>query len=349
MNYKLFISGVFIMLLIACKSESKPEKNLIIEASDPKMDLAVLINELTLEDKYPQNDVRRYGVFPDLTVGNHPKTGQNKMNEILNLAEMGLELNFPEGVYKTVLNFSNRNGVKLHFDKAAFIGAILINGTSEQKIKNINLTGTLLSYSSFSSTYNSGVAIDSLIIKNDKTINISNLNSSGCNIYIGTFSLSINYLEIEGIGSVGDQFRYTPAALMIHGKSPSPEDILIKHANIKSSDRHGAYLSGKFIEINKLFITSVGLGEIENMPKIAYTKPGEEKEITAVWLKDFEDSNIGDLHINTSSSPKLNYALYLDSGDINFPSTVSIVHLAGKNNEVKRSPATNIDVIYFKE
>ena len=239
--------------------------------------------------------------------------------------------------------------IKLNFEKAAFIGAILINGTSEEKLKNINLTGTLLSYSSLSSKYNDGVSIDSLIIKNDKTINISNLYSTGCNIYTGTLSLRINYLEIEGIGSVGDQYRYTPAALMIHGKSPSPEDILIKNAYIKSSDRHGAYLSGKFIEINNLFISSVGLGEIENMPKIAYSKSGDEKEITAVWLNDFEDSNIGDLHINASSSPKLSYALFLDSGDVNFPSTVAKVHLTGKNNEVKRSPATNVDVIDFKE
>jgi hypothetical protein len=288
--------------------------------------------------------VRRYGIFPNQGIGTHPLTGNKKMDELLNLAEQGVKLTFPKGLYKTTLDLSKRKNITLSFDKAEFTGAIIIKGQSDNITKNITLKGTLISYSSFFVSFTDNVKVDRLIIKNDKSVNISGNNSSGCNIYTGVESLYINYLRIEGTGSDGDQYNYTPAALMIHGKSPAPNDILIKQAIIKSSDRHGAYLSGKIIEIEKITIESYAQGKIENMIQIAHTINGDEKKITGIWLNDFENSIIEDLTIDTSNSPKATDAIYLDSGDSAFPSEISKVEIKGNKTDIRKVETTNVEI-----
>lgn len=303
-----------------------------------------LIDALTLHPEFEINDVRRYGVFPDKTLGNHPNTNNTKITELLTLAESGLELYFPEGVYKTNLDLSNRTNLKMRFKKAAFTGAVLITGTEQKYAEKITLKGTLISYSSFFSKFVNDVQIDSLIIKNKETINISGYKSTGCSIFQGTTSLYCDYLEIEGTGSDGDQYRYTPAALMIHGKSPAPNDILIKTVKISSSDRHGAYLSGNLIEIDSLIIDTYAKGMIKNMIPIAYTTLGEEKEITGVWLNDFENSIIENLYVNSASSPKATDAIYLDSGNLIKESVIYNINISGDKQNIRKSKTTNVKV-----
>ena len=342
---KYIFSTLIVVFALSCKSETKDTKE---EPSEPKVetnsDQEALIGQLTLDDTFDVNDVRRYGVVPDKGIGTHPTTGNKKMDELLNLAEQGVKLTFPKGIYTTVLNLSNRKDIELTFENAEFTGAIIINGKADDKARNITLNGDLASYSSLTTSFVDKVKIDRLTIKNDESLNISGHKSSGCNIYTGTMSLYINYLEIEGTGSDGDQYRYTPAALMIHGKSPAPNDILIKQAVIKSSDRHGAYLSGKLVEIEKLDIKSFAQGKIENMIPIAYTISGDEKKITGVWLNDFEDSRIEDLQIDTSNSPRATDVIYLDSGDGTFPSIISKLELKGNNTTIRKAEAANVEI-----
>lgn len=343
-KYLFFV--LIIMISLSCKNEKKAQQE---QNTEPNLkannEKELTISKLTLDDSFEKNDVRRYGVFPNEAIGSHPNTGNKKMDELLNLAELGVKLIFPEGIYKTVLNLTDRNDIEITFNKAVFTGAIIINGKADKIIKNITLNGGLGSYSSFASSFADKIKIDSLFIKNNEEINISGYKSSGCSIYVGTQSLYISYLEIEGTGSNGDQYRYTPAALMIHGKSPAPNDILIKHAEIKASDRHGAYLSGNFIEIEKLNIRSFAQGHIDNMLPIAYTSTGDEKKITGVWFNDFENSNIGVLEINTNTSPKATDALFLDSGDPLSPSIISKLKLNGKNVKIRKVEATNVEII----
>lgn len=344
---KKYICILLILTLsLGCKNESKKQKkNDATEANEEKSKAQnELITKLTLDETFETTDVRRYGVFPDKDLGTHPSTGNKKMDELLNLAGLGVKLTFPQGIYKTVLNLSNKKDIELNFDNAVFTGAILIYGAAENYAKNITLNGELISYNTLSISYADKIKIDRLIIRNNKDLNISGYNSTGCNIYTGTMSLYMNYLEIEGTGSDGDQYRYTPAALMIHGKVPVPNDILINQAIIKSSDRHGAYLSGKFIEIEKINIQSYAQGKIDNMIPIAYTVGGDEKKITGVWLNDFEDSRIEALQIDTSNSPKATDAIYLDSGDITFPSVISKAELKGNKITVRKAEATNVEI-----
>ncbi len=331
---------LILFTILNCKKDNKTSNKAGIEETVSSTKDS-LISLLTLDDSFKTNDVRRYGVFPGKGIGTHPTTGNKKMDELLNLAENGVELTFPKGTYKTVLIISDRKNISLNFEEAAFTGAIQVVGTTENVVKDINLKGTLASYSSFFTRYADKIKIDSLILKNDKSINISNFNNTGCSIYTGTLSLYMDYLKIEGTGSDGDQYRYTPAALMIHGKSPAPNDILINKAEVESSDRHGAYLSGKYIEIKKLDILSYGKGKSDNMIPIAYTQAGDEKKITGVWLNDFEDSAILDLTINTSGT-NITDALFLDSGDSTLASVISKLTIEGPNKKIRTAEATNV-------
>lgn len=343
---KYVCTALIIILTLGCKNEPKTQSDDVVDSKKETNSVQdSLISKLTLDNTFGINDVRRYGVFPDQGIGTHPNTGNKKMDELLNLAEQGLNLSFPNGTYKTVLDLSNRKNVQLNFENAVFTGSILINGTSTNNVKNITLKGKLISYGSLSTSYTDKIKIDSLYIKNDKEQNISGLESSGCNIYAGTLSLYIDYLEIEGTGSDGDQYRYTPAALMIHGKSPAPYDILIRHARVVASDRHGAYLSGQFIDIETLNIQSFAQGRIDNMIPIAYTANGDEKKITGVWLNDFEDSKIDNLQIDTSTSPRAIDAVYLDSGNATFPSLISNLELKGNNVKIRKVEATNVEIL----
>ena len=340
---KIFL---FLCFIFSCKGEEKKNDKPTQNKPEVKLNGALesFIDTLTIDDSYSIDDVRRYGLMPDKTIGAHPKTKKPIIEQIISLANKGQELNFPKGYFKTALNLSDASGVKLNFNNTEFSGGIIIKGTKDSPVENIDLNGKLATYSTFSCSFIDNVSIDSLIIRNYKEKNISKIESSGCNIYTGSTSLYIDYLEIEGTGSDSDQFRYTPAALMVHGKSPEPIDILLKEVLIKSSDRHGAYLSGNTIDIEKLKIESYGQGKVVNMLPIAYTKRGDEKKITGLWLFDFNNSTINDLEINTQNSPKAVDALYLDNGDGNYISNIFDLNITGNRKNIRKSQATNIKI-----
>lgn len=343
MNKLLYIL-IISLLFSSCKNETeKKSENKTIEQKE-ESELSKLIETLTVDDKFNIEDVRRYGLMPDMAVGSHPKTGNKIVDEVISLAENGQKLNFPSGYYKTALNLSQKSNLNLNFEGAFFSGAIIIKGEKDNPSMNIKLKGKIGTYSTFSSSFIEDVTIDSLIIKNDKEKNISKIESSGCNIYSGTLSLYVDYIEIEGIGSESDQFRYTPAALMVHGKSPEPYDIFLKEVVIRSSDRHGAYLSGSSIDIEKLKIMSYGKGKISNLLPIAYTELGDEKKVTGLWLNNFNGSNIDNLEINSENSTQAVDAIYLDKGDANFVSNIIDIKLFGNKKEIRKNPATNVRI-----
>jgi hypothetical protein len=338
MSKNIFLSIAICCFVLCCKDK----KDVIKIDEVTQVDINELIDRLTINSNFSVNDVRRYGLMPNQTLGNHPKTKTKIIDEVLNIAEQGQELKFPTGLYKTSLILSNRSNLKLNFDNASFSGSIIVNGTKEKPINHINLKGRLISYSSFSCSFVDDISIDSLIIKNNKDLNISKLESSGCNIYSGTTSLYIDYIEVFGTGSGQQEYRYTPASLMIHGSSPKPYDILLKDVIIYASDRHGAYLSGESIDIENLNINSFAQGTIETLQPIASTTIGDEKLYTGVWLNMFENSVINKLLINTETSPLAVNTIYLDKGDNAFPSYVHKLEIKGKNGKTKIHPQSNV-------
>ena len=345
--YRLRVVTLLVFLIfMGCKEEknNNQDVNNIGDLEQPENKIKSIIDSLTVDTTYHINDVRRYGMLPNKGVGVHPKTKKKIIDEIIRLAEYGQYLEFPSGYFKTPLILSGKSDINLRFNKTVFAGGILINGTEASPSGKISLKGNVSTYSTFNCSFVDDVSIDSLSIKNNKEYNISGMESSGCNIYNGTKSLYIDYLEIEGTGSESDQFRYTPAGLMIHGNSPKPYDVLIKEAYIRSSDRHGAYLSGNFIEIDTLKINSYALGTIDNLQPIAYTKSGDEKKITGLWLNRFNNSTINNLVINTEVAKKAMDAIYLDVGDSDSPSHVYNITLTGTKKGIRKAEATNVNL-----
>ena len=120
-------------------------------------------------------------------------------------------------------------------------------------------------------------------------------------IYEGVEELKINNLVISDLGS-GDMPEYerVHAAFLATG---APKDIMINKLHIKSSDRHGVYLTGEDHAIEEIIIDKFGLGNIKNManmPDVIYQESA--RELTGVWLSRCNNSLIGSIKVNTLDS-----------------------------------------------
>lgn len=294
-------------------------------------------SDYVLDDSYPLGDVRRYGIFPDSSfTARHPFSKEPKMKTVLDLAEEhGIELYFPEGFYRRALILDSRQNLKLRFDNAAFN---IIHITKDKKDeeegiapKNIVLKGKIISYDRLGMTHAENISIDTVYIKSDLKKN--KRRSRGCHIYAGCKNIDIKYLEVEDFGSGDVTYQYNHAALAIDGWQNNPENVQIDKVYIKSTDRHGIYLTGRDHLIGEVIIDKFGVGNSKDMAPMQDAKKGEEKDFKALWVNRCYDSFIEKITINEQDS-KGKYTAHFDSGDKTQPVTIGTFKVINDNSNI---------------
>lgn len=295
-------------------------------------------SDYVLNSDFPIGDVRRYGIFPDSTyLSIHPFTKESKLKTVLDLAEKeNIELFFPKGYYKSALILDSRIGLKMSFDQAEF-DIIHITENSELKIKpsDIELRGQIITYDRLGITEAQNISIDSVIIKSDEQKNIRGLRSRGCHIYHGCKDIKIKFLEIDDFGSGDKKYQHNHAALSIDGWNNNPENVQIDEVHIKSTDRHGVYITGNNHLLGEVIIEKFGIGSSEHMSPMQDAVKGEEIEFKALWVNKCYDSSIERVVINEKDS-KAKYTAHFDYGDKTRPFTIGVLDIINDN------PNTNI-------
>lgn len=292
-----------------------------------------LIQLYTLNDSFPINDVRRYGVFPNKEIGTHPVTASSKIQVVLDLAEAGINLHFPSGYYETGLLIDSRSNINLYFDDAVFAGVIHITNDNGCSSKNIYLKGKISTFDRFGIYHSENIELDTLICKNDPAKNYYKTEGRGCHIYVGTKNLRMKYLEIEGMGS-GKGGANNHAALSIDGWKNNPQGVVINKVLIKSSDRHGIYITGFDHKIDEIEILNYGMGNSQNMSLMQDAKRGEEKEFTGLWINRCYNTFLGEISIHEETSNG-SYSIFFDEGDTECPVVIKKLTVTGSTIKTK--------------
>ncbi|WP_415224141.1 hypothetical protein [Psychroserpens sp.] len=339
----------FIFLLSLMIFECKEEKSNSVVTDDNRLKIETKkFDESTyvLNDSFAYGDARRYGVTASNAGSSHPFSGKNRMTTVLDMAEeSGMEISFPSGYYKMDLTLDSRKNLNLRFDNSEFN---LIHIAQVKKTlpipENITIKGTLIAYARLGMTEARNISIDSVILKSDVSKNLWKLRNTGCHIYHGCKNIKINYLEVQDLGSGSDKYKYTHAALAIDGYNNNPENVQIKKVHIKSTDRHGIYITGKDHLIGEVIIDKFGIGSSKDMDGMQDAAKGEEKDFKALWVNKCYDSFIEKITINEKNA-KAKYTAHFDSGDKNRPFIIRSFRVINDNPNINFLEEENHGVV----
>lgn len=329
MKKAAFLLFTSIIFLTSCGEDKKKTNTTQNTTEEVK---AFDDSDYVLSDAYPMGDVRRYGVFPDSTHSKgHPFTKKSRIETILDLSSNHeIEMTFPKGYYDSSLIIKGKNNLSLNFNDSEFGGIIQIIEQDSTQSSNITLKGNLTSYTGFFTRKSNGITIEDLNIKSDPSKSTFDMNSKGCQIFAGTKDVKINTLVIDDIGSDGAKYKYINSALSIEGWNNNPEGVKINKVHIKSSDRHGVYLTGREHEIGELIIDKFGVGSAKDMAPMQDAKKGEEKDFKALWVNKCYDSFIENVTINEKGS-KGKYTAHFDSGKKEQPVKIGVLKILNDN------------------
>ncbi|WP_299900430.1 hypothetical protein [uncultured Aquimarina sp.] len=256
----------------------------------------------------------------------HPHTKKYRIQTVLDFAEeSGVKIFFPKGYYGINLVINSRENLKFYFDKAEF-SFVGITDELGKRSKNIKFEGTLILYNRFGTYNSSNIKLDTLILKSDTTRSIEKLRNKGCHIYKGTKDVSIKYLEIEDLGSGDLRYQNNHAALAIDGERNNPENIKIDKTVIKSSDRHGAYVTGTGHYFGEIIIEEYGIGDVDGMTFMQDANKGDEKILSGLWINRCGNSTFNKVLIKTKDS-KQGFPLKLDEGKTDQPTFINELNL----------------------
>ncbi|WP_417238539.1 hypothetical protein [Bizionia sp.] len=319
------VSLVSVFIVVSCK-KNKEEQIKTISFNE----LDFVVNET-----YPKGDVRRYGLNFENAAQTHPKSKKGMMETVLDVAELGnIEMIFHEGYYNTNLVLNHRKNLNLKFNNSEFSLIHIVQAyDSLSRPENINLKGSLIGYASLGITNASKIAIDSIILKSDISKNSWGLRNAGCHIYSGCNDIKINYLEVQDLGSGSEKYKNAHAALVIDGAGNNPINVQIKKIYIKSSDRHGIYMTGRDHLIDEVIIDKFGVGSSKGMSGMQDAENGEEKDFKALWINKCYDSFIENITINELES-KGKYTAHFDSGNKEKPVTIGKFKVINNNPDI---------------
>lgn len=342
------IKTVFILLLLSsitffssCKKDKPLTPEELLKVQNDSIEKAYVV-----DSTFAIGDGRRYGLTPEKGRSAHPtQIKYNTLDAVINLSSItGMKITIPEGYYKMPFIIEGKKNVKLHFNNASFDLIQIIETKDSIKSENIELTGKLVSYASFGIVEAKKVKIDSLILKSNPELLESKSRNKGCHIYYGVNDLHIKYLEIEDLGSGDASYENAHAALSVDGWNNNPQSVTIDEVYIKSSDRHGVYLTGNDHNIGKITIDKFGVGSAAGMSGMQDAEAGQEKEFAGVWLNKCKNTNIGEVIINCKES-KGKYSFKFEKGDMTEATTIQKLKIIGYKESLPIEYTPNTVVI----
>tara|TARA_B100000767_G_scaffold120944_1_gene115312 strand:+ start:133607 stop:134581 length:975 start_codon:yes stop_codon:yes gene_type:complete len=309
-----------------------------IDIIAPAEDLNVIDKEFIFDSAYSKGDVRRYGIFPNKAVsGKH-------LNDVLYLANQGLPIQFPKGYYDTSIVLKKSSNISLHFDEVILGGGFQIIDENGENSQYIKITGTLTILDKLFIRRSNNISFDDVFLMSDTIQNMHRQKNRGVSIYAGSKNIRFNSLTINDTGGEPKEFfKYTAAALQVHGWKNNPENILINSLSINNAGRTALYLTGNNHQINKVQVFNFGLGSNENMFGLDDASPGEETEFSAVWINRCNSCEIDSLVINSIYN-KGRYSLRLDEGKYHEPTFINNIRISNKAKKllIKDDKLTNI-------
>lgn len=342
----LFLAFLLI-LICACNDSNNKAKNKVTTLAPA---LKFHESDLVINAEFSIGDVRRYGIFPDSTYAyTHPVSKKPKITTVLDLAEHdSIQLFFPKGFYKTVLNLNGRSDLNLFFDEAAFYAVSIAKDVKTKEAPhNIRLKGSLIMYDRLGMVQAANIEIDTVYIKTDITRNPRKMRSRGCHIYLGSKNISIKYLKIDDTGSGDERYRNSHAALALDGWRNNPEKVSIDELYIKSTDRHGLYLTGKDHVINEIIIDRFGVGDDKGMSGMQDANGIEYKLFSGIWINRCYNSTIGEVKINAKNSKGF-FTANFDEGDSLNPVTINKFEVKNFDRKLPVRFAKNTGVVVKK-
>lgn len=329
-NFKQNLTILLLFLFIGLVSCIEENKQRIDVSKKTQFNLT----DYVINDSFIEGDVRRYGLTLDNSSEIHPKSGMSFLETVLYIAEKSnTEMVFQKGYYKANLVLNKSKNLTLRFNESEFSLVHIVKTDSTSTPKNINLKGTLLCYASLGIVESSDIEIDSIILKTNKEKNLWEKRNSGIHIYRGAKDIKINYIEVEDTGSGDEFYKNSHAALVIDGASNQPENVQINKIRIKSTDRHGIYITGKDHLIGDVIIDKFGVGSSEGMNGMQDAQQGEEKDFKALWVNKCYDSFIENITINEKDS-KAKYTAHFDAGDKTRPFTIGNFKVINDNPKI---------------
>jgi uncharacterized protein YcfL len=341
---KKYIITVLTVMFFSCKSDQKTE----LTSKEVVKETVFDDSKYVLDDSFKMGDARRYGVTAETAKQGHPAFGKNRMAVVLDLAEeSGMEVSFPSGYYGMDLTLDSRKNLTLNFDNSEFNLIHITQRKKEDSIpENIVLKGKLIAYDRLGITEAKNISIDTIILKSDLKKNLRKIRNRGCHIYHGCDNINIGYIEIKDVGSGSKKHLYTHAAIAIDGWNNNPSNITINKAHIKSTDRHGVYITGTDNYIKELTIDKFGIGTSKFMDGMqdADNKKGEHKEFTALWINKCYDCAFDKVTINEKDS-KGKYTAFFDAGNKLKATIIDELVVLNDNPSItiKRDPNTAVE------
>ena len=334
------------IIVISCKDENK--KEIQLEESSLETQQKFNDSKFVISKQFKVGDVRRYGIYPDSTYSlTHPYTKKSKIETVLDLAEnQNIELNFPKGFYNFRLDITGRKNINLNFEDAKFAGIIRIFEKDSTFSENITFKGKLTSYEGFFTRLSTNISIECWDLLTDISKCSSKLRNKGCKLYAGTNGFKLNNLYVEDLGSESESYKNNGAALAIEGWNNNPKNVIINNVLIKSSDRHGVYITGTDNSIKKLEIQRFGIGKNQFLSPFGDAAKGEEKEFTALWMNKCDYCFVDKVTIDEKDSKGTN-TVFLDAGDPVKESEIGELIILNDNLNigVKKDPNTNVQII----
>ena len=275
----------------------------------------------------------------------HPKSEKSYMMTVIDIAEKGIVLKFPKGIYNNKLLIDSRSNLIMEMDSAFFTGVIHITNEGGNISKNIRVIGTIGTYDRFGTYSCENISINNLICKSDTTLNKRALHGRGVHIYKESKNISIDSVFIENLG---DDFIHNHAALAIDGYQSNPEYIKINYLYIKNSKRHGVYLTGSHHYFGEIIIEDFGNGSDSVMSEMQDAALGEKSQFTGLWINQCFNSQISKVKINRTSKAPNNFLIVnLDEGDKNKPVIIDSLILKSNNNLINIEKHTGVTINYI--
>ncbi|ADL50014.1 hypothetical protein [Clostridium cellulovorans] len=266
-----------------------------------------------LDEKYSYGDVRRYGIIPDKdTIWHNTQYINNAFN---NGSKLGFEVFFPKGFYKTQLNISQSN-LTLDFEEGSEVtgGVYIYTIDNQNKIKNVTIKGTIVTYDRFAATNTDTLIVDTIYVKGDgsKATDYPGIRGRGVHIYKGTTNMRCKSIIIDDIDGNGEN---NCAAVQIDGYVENPSNLSIDKIWVKKSDVHGVYLTGNGHKIGEIQVDEFGAGANKQPQPIEDSDDLEQsQELKGVWINRCADTKIGKITVKNPDETRKNvkYDVLLD-------------------------------------
>lgn len=318
----LFVVGC--ILVEGCNDHQVLHKtSRIIQDTDLIDDLPYVINA-----EFPRGDVRRYGVEADIPV----KT--SRLDSLLDLAEMGVVLQFPEGYYPIHLVFKGRQNLRIEFDSVLLGGGMDIVELDSIQSTKLDFKGQLTILDRLFLRECSNIQFEEVLVKTDTARNLFGKANRGVSLYSATDSVRFKQLRIENTGGSNDtHFKYAAAALQVHGWNSNPRAIFIDKLEVVNAGRSGVYLTGNEHIIKEISIDGFGIGSVDQLAPLEDADSGSEREFAAIWFNKCNDGQIGKLEIKGTNG-RASFSLKLDRGLIHRPTLIQSLRMKGSNTDL---------------